>query len=235
MEKAIVLVSGGINSAVAAWLTKEQASPALMHVAWGHRAGEREKECFEHLGALLEVEKSTIVEVPALAGFGHNSRSSRRVSMEDATHLTSDTPSTFVLGLVPTLLSLAATWAGTIGARRIIIGLNEDYDLPGPRIGDLYPDYRQEFVQTFNLMLQYAKPHRRELMVEAPLIDLTRHEILMMAQRMQIPFDKTWSCYRQSDQPCGRCWGCSNRSSGFMAINAPDPLATEALHAAHGR
>lgn len=231
METAVVLVSGGVNSAVAAAAAREQYDTALLHVNWGHRAAEREAQSFERIAADLRVEQVQTICLSQIAAFGGNARVSKRVTMEDASALGQGTPATFVLGLMPTLLSVATTWAGTIGARRIILGISEDHSVPGPPVSELYPDHRMEFVQAYNLMLAYAKPTRRELCVEAPLIELNRSEVVQLGQRLNVPFDKTWSCYQGGERPCGRCLACVTRTSGFMQANLPDPLELEAAKA----
>jgi 7-cyano-7-deazaguanine synthase len=228
MEKAIVLVSGGLNSAVAAAVAREQYEVHLMHLAWGHRAADRELKCFDQIATALRIERKLVAEVPFLGSLAHNSRTSRKIPIEEMTALGREIPTTFVLGLIPTMLSLAATWAGSVGAKRIIIGTSEDYDVPGPRISRLYPDYRREFIQTVNLMLEYGKPTNRELLVETPLAELTRQEVVLLGRRVKVPFESTWSCYRNSDEPCGKCLGCYTRAAGFMRSSIPDPLMLEA-------
>lgn len=228
MERAVVLLSGGINSAVAAAVAREQYEIALLHVAWGHRTAEREQSAFEQLTAGWGVEKTTIADLSCIASFGGSARVSKRLSIDDASALALETPATFALGLMPAMLSLAASWAAGLSAKRIIVGMGEDYGLPGPVISKLYPDRRHEFVQVFNLLLEFAKPAGRELMVEAPLIDLTRAEVMRLGARLSVPWEKTWSCYRSNDKPCGRCLPCANRINGFLRAGMADPLVMEA-------
>ncbi|HOQ87948.1 MAG TPA: 7-cyano-7-deazaguanine synthase [Phycisphaerae bacterium] len=227
MDKAVVLVSGGLNSAVLAAIAREQYEEHLLHVAWGHRAAERERSCFEAIAAHLRIERTLTADLGWIASLGGNSRTSRKIPMEEPTSLGKEVPSTFVLGLVPAMLAAAATWAGAIGAKRILIGTSEDHGVPGPAMSSFYPDYRREFVQTFNLMLEYAKPHGRELLVEAPLAELARQEVVLLAKRLKLPVEKTWSCYRDNDEPCGKCVGCTTRAAGFLRANIPDPLLLE--------
>ena len=227
MERAVVLSSGGVNSAVLTAVAREQYEIALLHVAWGHRTGEREVAAFEQLAAAMRIEKTVIADLSCLATFGGNARVSKRLSIDDANALGKETPATFALGLMPTILGLASTWAAALGAKRVLIGNSEDYGLPGPVIGELYPDRRQEFVQVFNLLLEYAKPQSRELMVEAPLMELTRPEIMKLGGRLNVPWEKTWSCYRNNDKPCGRCLPCANRANGFIRAGLGDPLLLE--------
>lgn len=227
MDKAVILVSGGINSAVTAAIAREQYEVHLMHLAWGHRSAEQELTCFNQIAGFLQADRKLVVEVGFMASLVNNSRTSRKMSIEDLAALGKQAPSTFVLGLTPAMLSLAATWAGSLGAKRIMIGTSEDHGVPGPAISDLYPDYRREFLQTFNLMLAYGKPPGRELLVEAPLADLNRQEVVLLGRRMKVPFEATWSCYRDTDEPCGKCLGCMTRAAGFLRAGIPDPLMLE--------
>lgn len=232
MDKAVVLCSGGINSSVAAAIMREQSTPALLHVAWAHRSSDRELLAFQQVAAALRIEKTLVAELSCMSAFGGSARVSKRLAVEDATTLRKEPPATYMLGLMPSLLSLAATWAGSIGAKRIIVGTSENHGVPGPVISELYPDYRRDFLQAFNLMLQYAKPPDRELIVEAPLLDLTRAEVIQLGARLSVPFERTWSCYSNNDHPCVRCWACTSRATGFLQAGIPDPLMLETVPAA---
>lgn len=227
MDKAVVLISGGLSSAVAAAVAREQYELALLHVSWGHRSAERESACFEHLVGSLRADQKLMADMSWLSSLGGNSRTSRKMAMEDMSSMGAETPSTFVPGLLPAMLGLAATWAGSVGAKRIIFGTSEDHAVPGPAISRLYPDYRREFVQTYNLMLDYAKPRGRDLLVEMPLAELNRQEVVLLGRRLKVPFDRTWSCYRNNDEPCGKCLGCVTRAAGFLRAGVPDPLLLE--------
>jgi 7-cyano-7-deazaguanine synthase len=227
MDKAVILASGGINSTVAAAVAAQQYEPALLHVAWGHRAASRELYAFEEVVTAMEFERACVAELGCMATFSGNSRVCKRLVIEEATGLHKGTPGTFALGLMPAMLSLASAWAGAIGAKRIIVGISEDHGVPGPAVSELYPDHRIEFLQTFNLMLTYAKPPERELIVEAPLIELTREEVIRLGHRLKVPFGKTWSCYEGGKTPCGKCRPCATRTTGFLRAKVPDPLLLE--------
>jgi 7-cyano-7-deazaguanine synthase len=231
MDKAIVLVSGGINSAVAAAVSSEQYETAFLHVAWGHRTADRELAAFQQLCGSMKPHASLVLEMDCLAAMGGSARSHKRHAIEDAAALTRSTPGTFMLGLMPSMLGLAACWAGAIQAKRIIIGTGENYDVGGPMIGELYPDHRREFIQAYNLMLLYARAANREISVEAPLLEMNRPDVLRLGQRLDVPFEKTWSCYRTGDRPCGRCYPCTVRAAGFVRAGVPDPLLLEPVGA----
>jgi len=231
MDRAVVLLSGGVNSAVAAALTKEQCEPALLHVAWGHRTAERELAAFNELAAALKVEQTLVAELSCMAVIGGNARASRRLAIEDANVVGRSVPATFALGLLPSMLSLAAAWAGALRARRIIVGVGENYGTTTTPLCKLYPDRRREFIQAFNLMLLYAKPADRDLVAEAPLLDLTRAEVVKLGQKLKVPFDRTWTCYSSNNAPCHRCIACVNREAGFLQAGVPDPLVLETAKA----
>ena len=231
MDRAVVLVSGGVNSAVITAIAREQYEPVLFHVGWNHRAAEREMAAFEQLAAHFGIEKTLAADLPCMAAFGGNSRVSKRLSIEDANTLSQETPSTFAPGVLPSMLGLAASWAGAIKARRIFVGISEGPGVSGPTLAQLYPDYRREFIQAYNLTLRYALPLKQDLLVEAPLIDLSRGEIVRLGLRCEIPFALTWSCYAGGNRPCGRCLGCVNRGQGFTKAGVADPLFLEAVGA----
>jgi len=227
MDRAVVLVSGGINSAVAAAIAREQYELALLHVAWGHRTAERALAAFNEIAGSLKIEQTLVAELSSMAVIGGNARASRRIPVDDARAVGRATPGTFVFGLIPGMLSLAATWAASLKARHVILGISENHATADTPISKLYPDYRREFVQAFNLMLLYARPQDHELLVEAPLIDLSRAEVIKLGQRLRVPFNRTWSCYARNDTPCHRCLGCVNREAGFLQAGAADPLVLE--------
>jgi len=225
MERAVVLVSGGINSVVAAAAAREQYQTAWMHVAWGHRSAERELVAFEATANHFKADPTLVAELSCMAAIGGNARVSRRMAIEDAEVLTNKTPATFAPGLLPTMISLAAAWAASLKARRIVLGLSADHKTGRSPLAKLYPDHRREFVQACNIMLAYATAPGQEIQLETPLIDLSRPEVIKLGRRFGVPFDRTWSCYAENEAPCQRCLGCADRAAGFVRAGLPDPLA----------
>src|SRR5688500_10092259 len=126
LNKAVVLVSGGINSAVAAAIAREHHQPALLHANWGHRTAERELTAFKDLATAIKIEQTRVVDLTCLAAIGGNARVNKRIAVEDASALGQETPATFAFALMPSLLSIAAAWAGAIGASRIVLGTSEN-------------------------------------------------------------------------------------------------------------
>lgn len=227
MDKAVVLVSGGINSAVAAAVAREHYETSALHFSWGHRCAGRERAAFEEVTSFLDFDKKLVLDFEQLGEIGANARVNRRMAIEDAATLTQATPATFAAGVLPAMLSVAAAWADRLNAARIIVGLSEDHRVPLPPVSKLYPDHRIEFIQAFSLMLRYALPAERGITVEAPLMELSRSEIVLLGNNLGVPFAKTWSCYTNSDTPCGRCRPCVTRTAGFLEARVPDPLSPQ--------
>jgi len=235
MTKAVVLMSGGVGSLVAAAVAREQYDIALLHVNWGHRSAEREQSCFERLAASFKLENVRCVDLSLLQTIGGSARLSRRLPIEDA-HITDaearSTPPSFTMGLLPLLIGTAGMWAQSLNAARIILGVSENHGTSSLPISHLYPDYRREFSQAANLALYYGKPRDRELILETPLIELTRAEVIRLGDSMGVPFEHTWSCFASDENACGRCLGCMTRAAGFLQAAIPDPVQPNTLTSA---
>jgi 7-cyano-7-deazaguanine synthase len=112
-------------------------------------------------------------------------------------------------------ISLAAAYAESLGYQRILTGMNY-IDAGG------YPDCRPEYVAIMNAML--AVGSRDKPYVEAPLINMTKADIVKYGQELRVPWHLTWSCYNGQRHPCGACNACQQRAKGFSEAKVVDPL-----------
>ncbi len=132
-------------------------------------------------------------------------------------------PATYVPARNTILLALALGHAETIGAERIFIGANA-FDYPG------YPDCRPEFLRQFarlaTLATRAGVEQKRRFVIEAPLLRLSKAEIVRRGTRLGVPWADTWSCYAGRRTPCGRCDACYFRAKGFREAGIEDPAAT---------
>jgi 7-cyano-7-deazaguanine synthase len=222
-EKAVVLCSGGLNSAVVASIAVREHTVALLHVRFGHRAAQREAELFEKQVAFFEVRERLTVDMPHFATIGGSARVSRKRQIEDALALGEGPSNCYIAGLISALVSVGFGWAAAIGASKILLGVSEDLGPPGPKTSSIYPDYTQEFIQVCNHLLCEASPWKK-VSVAAPVIDLERSEIVKIGHRLGTPFDLTWSCLSSGSEPCGACVGCATRNRGFLDAALPDPI-----------
>jgi 7-cyano-7-deazaguanine synthase len=231
-DKAVILCSGGLNSAVVTSIaTKEYQSIALLHVRLGDRAAQKETELFEQQAEHFGVRELLAVDMPHFAAIGGNARVSRKRQIEDALAIGDTVPNCYIPGLIGSLISAAFSWAWTIGAEKILLGVSENLGPPAPKTSVIYPDYSQEFIQLCNHLSSESSSGRR-INVEAPVIDLSRTEIVKLGRRLNTPFELTWSCISSGTEPCGACVGCATRIRGFLDAAIPDPIMLDAARGA---
>ncbi len=223
MEMAVVLSSGGLNSAVLTSLAAKEHAVKLLHVRYGHRAQPQEAALFEKQADFFGIKDKLTLDMPHFAAIGGNARVSRKKLIENAQAIGEGASNCWVPGLVSGLLNAAFGWAWVIGASKVFIGVSEDLGPPAPRTSSIYPDYSRECIQLHNHLLaelSRAKP----ISIEAPLIDMDRADIVRLGNRLGSPFRLTWSCLSSDAQPCGTCVGCATRSRGFLDAAVPDPI-----------
>lgn len=215
-----------MNSAVAAAAAAQHSELYMLFVNLAQRPLERELAAFERLCRHYRAQRVWKAELSHFKQVGGNAWIDPVRPVPKAGEFERDVAATFVPGLMPALLSVAASFACRIGAVRIVTGLSEALDEPPPGSAVLYPDHRAEFVRCFQNMLELALPPRTPLVIDAPVIDLTRAEIVKLGTRLAVPFEHTWSCYHAALRPCGQCFGCVSRTTGFLQAATVDPLAT---------
>lgn len=225
MEKAVVLLSGGLNGAVAAAAAAQHSELHMLFVNFHQRPLARELRAFEQLCDHFRVQHKWKAELTHFKQVGGNAFIDPGRRVDKAGEFEQGVAATFVPGLMPALLTVAASFACRIGAARIVTGLSEAIDEPPPGSAVLYPDNRGEFVRCYQNMLETAMPERTRMSVDAPLIDFSRLEIIRLGCRLNVPFGRTWSCYQNEPVPCGECFGCVSRTTGFLQAATVDPLA----------
>ncbi len=232
MGRAVVLLSGGINSCVSAWAAKQQHELALLHIRYGHRAAKREEEAFRCIASELRVGKTLVVDLPHVAELGGSARVDRKLAIEDALGLSPTVASTFVPGLLPTIVGIAQQWAATLSAQRIVVGAVENLGPPAPPTGTIHPDCRRPCYQLLDHLLEITTSGKSPIRIDTPVIDLSRSEIVRLGHQVGAPLHLTWSCYRGEERPCGACCGCVTRGRGFGEAGLPDPLLARSARGA---
>lgn len=221
-EKAVVLCSGGLNSAVTATIALNEHDVALLHVRFEHRAADREAELFEKQAEYFETSQELVVNLPHLAMMGGSARINPDLHIEDVMTIGDGKSSSYIPGLIGTLLNVGFTWASTIGASKVFLGVSEELGPPAPRLSSIYPDYSREYIELCKHAYAIASPYR-PITIEMPIIDLSRTEIVKLGNRLGTPFSLTWSCISSGTEPCGVCIGCATRNRGFLDAAIPDP------------
>ncbi len=225
-ETAVVLCSGGLNSAVAAKVAAAEYVITLLHVRFPHRSSTREEAGFKQLVEALQPEKHLTIDMGHFAQIGGNARVSKKMQIEDAMAIGESGAHTYIPGMIGTMIGAAFNWADVIRATRIVVGVTEELGPPAPRLATIYPDHSREFLEITKHAYEAASPNRR-VTLDMPLIDLKRAEIIKLGLRMGAPFGHTWSCLSSNEEACGACIGCATRNRGFAEAGVPDPLFCE--------
>jgi 7-cyano-7-deazaguanine synthase len=216
--KAVVLLSGGMDSCVTAAIAGRTHQIAVLHASYGQRTERRELESFHKLADHFQAFTRLAVRLDYFAAIGGSSLTDTRLAVNDADLSSKDIPNTYVPFRNAHFLSIATSWAEVIGATKIFIGAVWE-DSSG------YPDCRPEYYEAFNRLIRLGTRPATNIAVETPLIYLTKREIVQSGYELGAPLELTWSCYRDSDRACGVCDSCALRLRAFQEAGLNDPIA----------
>ena len=217
IKKAVILVSGGMDSAVTLAIAKEQGFVCYaLSVSYGQRHSAELNAANELAKIQGAAEHKTVVV--DLRSIGGSALTSDIAVPESATE---GIPITYVPARNTIMLSIALGWAEVLGANDIFCGINA-VDYSG------YPDCRPEFLASFQNLANLATKAGVEgagLRVHAPLISMSKSDIAREGIRLGVDFSRTVSCYQADEQgrACGRCDACRLRAAGFNEAHLPDP------------
>jgi 7-cyano-7-deazaguanine synthase len=224
MKKAVVLLSGGLDSTTALAIAISEGHSAY---ALSFRYGQRhaaELESARRVAAAFKVDRHLIADVDLRAIGGSALTDDIEVpKRRTAGEMASEIPVTYVPARNTIFLSFALAWAEVVGAADIFIGVNA-LDYSG------YPDCRPEYVAAFermaNLATKAAVEGRLRLRIHTPLISMTKAEVIRAGLALGVDYSLTHSCYDPAPGPlaCGRCDSCRLRLKGFAEAGARDPL-----------
>jgi 7-cyano-7-deazaguanine synthase len=219
--RAVVLLSGGLDSYTAAAIARREGFELYaLTVQYGQRH-ERELQSARQVARALGVARH--LELPIdLRPIGGSSLTSDEAVPRDRDLAAAGIPSTYVPARNTIFLSLALAWAEVLGASDIFIGVNA-LDYSG------YPDCRPEFIRAFESLAGLATRAGVEgarFRVHAPLVTLTKAQIITRGLSLGLDYGLTHSCYDPAPdgRPCGRCDSCALRAKGFAEAGVPDPL-----------
>jgi 7-cyano-7-deazaguanine synthase len=215
-SRAIVLLSGGMDSAVCAALASRDCDAAALHISYGQRTEARERDSFEHICDRLEIDERMIVRNEAFRLIGGSALTDLNIPVPESHAIGRDIPVTYVPFRNAHFLSVAVSWAEVLGASKIYIGAVEQ-DSSG------YPDCRPAFYEAFNEVIRTGTKESG-IEVVTPLIAMRKSEIVRLGLELGAPFDLTWSCYSREDRACGICDSCVLRLRAFHEAGAVDPL-----------
>jgi 7-cyano-7-deazaguanine synthase len=220
-KRAIVLLSGGMDSCVCAALAQRDYAAAALHISYGQRTEERERQSFLAICQRLNISDRLLARNEALRAIGGSALTDRDIAVPTAVAaghaIGSEIPVTYVPFRNAHFLAVAVSWAEVLGAERVFIGAVEQ-DSSG------YPDCRPAYYEAFNRVIK-AGTKEGNIEIVTPLIHLRKAEIVRLGLELGAPFDLTWSCYSREDEACGVCDSCVLRLRAFAAAGARDPIA----------
>jgi 7-cyano-7-deazaguanine synthase len=216
--KAVVLMSGGMDSCVTAAIASRTHELAAVHASYGQRTERREFQCFNAIADHFGVIDRLAVNLDYFRAIGGSSLTDSAMTIRDADLASHEIPNTYVPFRNAHFLSIATSWAETLGAEKVFIGAVWE-DSSG------YPDCRPEYYQAFNRVIRAGTRPSTDITIETPLIYLSKRDIVKKGVEVQAPFHLTWSCYRDSDTACGVCDSCALRLRAFQEADVEDPIA----------
>jgi 7-cyano-7-deazaguanine synthase len=217
-QLAICLVSGGMDSCVTAAIAQQENDElAFLHVGYGQRTEQRERESFHALADYFNVGLRLVISLEHLAQIGGSSLTDVTIPVTNANLNSSAIPSSYVPFRNSHLLAVAVSWGEVIGASSIYIGAVAE-DSSG------YPDCRPEFYDAFQNVIDLGTKPETRITIRTPVIHLKKSEIVQKGVDLGAPLHLTWSCYQESQLACGKCDSCALRLRAFREAGVPDPI-----------
>ncbi len=219
MAKAVVLLSGGLDSATALYLAKSEGfSITALSFDYGQRHNV-ELGLAKQIAEKAGVEAHKVVELK-LSDWGGSSLTDKNMEVEDGDVTRTDIPVTYVPARNMVFLSVAASLAEAIGAQDIFIGVSE-VDYSG------YVDCRQEFIDSMEAAINkgtvMGAVNNQPIKIHAPFVHKTKAQEIQMGMDLGVDYSLTWSCYRGGEKPCGTCDSCLLRAKAFAEAGYSDP------------
>jgi len=226
-KKAVCLLSGGLDSCVTACIAKERGYEVYAITFNYSQRHRKELDSAKQIAKSIGAKKHILFDIN-LTKFGYSSLVDKNMTIE-TDHALEDIgkeiPSTYVPARNTIFLSIALAYAEVVDADAIFIGATAT-DYSG------YPDCRPEYIDAFQNLVDVATKKTvegKKIEVKAPLLHFSKAEIIKKGLELDVPFEKTWSCYQGKEKACGKCDSCLLRLKGFKEAKSKDPIKYETL------
>lgn len=217
--RAVVSLSGGMDSAVCAALAARDYETYAMHFSYGQRTEDRELKSARAIAEQLGFKDFLHLKIDLFRQIGGSALTDSSIAIPKAPEdgaIGESIPVTYVPFRNAHFLSAAVSWAEVLGAQTIFIGAVEQ-DSSG------YPDCRPAYYEAFQQLIRTGT-RDGSIKIETPLIHLRKKEIVALGLELDAPFHLTWSCYSSSEAACGECESCVLRLRAFREAGASDPI-----------
>jgi 7-cyano-7-deazaguanine synthase len=205
-----------MDSCVCAALAARDFDAAAVHVSYGQRTEERERQSFLAICQRLKIRDKLMVRNEAFRAIGGSALTDEGIDVPMAEEVGHGVPVTYVPFRNAHFLSVAVSWAEVLGAEKVYIGAVEP-DSSG------YPDCRPPYYDAFNQVVKLGTKDGK-IEIVTPLIAMRKAEIVRLGLELGAPLDLTWSCYSREDAACGVCDSCALRLRAFQAAGVKDQI-----------
>ncbi|SEQ49610.1 7-cyano-7-deazaguanine synthase QueC [Natrinema salaciae] len=217
-KRAVVLLSGGMDSATAAAEARDRGYEIYaLHTSYGQRTADRELECARRLADEFDAADFLRIETGHLSAIGASSLTDDALAVDDADLESDEIPSSYVPFRNANLLSMAVSYAEANDCGAVFIGAHSE-DFSG------YPDCRPAFFEAFERVVDVGTKPETEISIEAPFVDWSKTDIAEHGVDLAVPYEHTWSCYRENQPACGTCDACAFRLQAFQNVGVRDPI-----------
>jgi 7-cyano-7-deazaguanine synthase len=222
--KAVVCLSGGMDSTVCAAIAARDFDAYALHFSYGQRTEARELQSARTVAETLGFKQFLPLRMDLFRQIGGSALTDTSIAVPDAPDEATDTahrtggevPVTYVPFRNAHFLSAAVSWAEVLGARTVFIGAVEQ-DSSG------YPDCRPAYYEAFNELIRQGTKEG-DIRIETPLIRLRKSEIVALGVELGAPLHVSWSCYSGDEVACGACESCVLRLRAFREAGTADPI-----------
>jgi len=217
-KRAVVLVSGGMDSATTAYEARDQGYELyFLHTSYGQRTESKEYDCAVELAEIVGAAEFLHIETDHLRQIGGSALTDDEIAVGEAALDSQEIPDTYVPFRNANLLSMAVSYAEANNCEAVFVGAHSE-DFAG------YPDCRPAFFEAFETMVEVGTKPETEISIEVPFVEATKTEIADRGVDLGVPFEHTWSCYRDAEPACGTCDSCAFRLQAFDQIGVRDPI-----------
>ncbi len=217
MKKAVVILSGGMDSTTTAFIAKNEGFDIIpLHFNYSQRTEKRELKAFNDICDYLNLKNRYVIDIPFFKQIGASALVDENLKVP-TDGLKPGIPITYVPFRNGIFLSIAGAIAEKEKAESIFIGVVEE-DSSG------YPDCREEFIKNMQNAINSGTKPETNIKIKTPLIHLKKEDIVKKAVEVGVPLELTWSCYQNEDEACGVCDSCRLRLKGFEKAGIKDKI-----------
>jgi 7-cyano-7-deazaguanine synthase len=210
-----------MDSSTLAYVAKSKGYEILaLHLNYGQRTENKELASAKKIASLLDAQAFVEISLDYFTKFGASSLTDREIAVDTFDPARAHVPNTYVPFRNANLLSIATSFAEAKEADAIFIGV-QSLDYSG------YPDCRPAFIEAFQKVIDLGTKDTTKITLFTPFIHMTKTDILREGIRLGVPYEHTWSCYRNEGAACGTCGSCHFRKEAFEVVGIRDPIEYE--------